>query len=128
MKLESLLLISIIGCILILVLKQYHKAFGVLVSVLICILVMGNLLPQIERIFQTARNIYEQSQMDSMYFSTLCKALGISYLTQMGIDICRDCGENALATSIELCGRIFMLLLSLPLFLTLTETVLEMMP
>lgn len=127
MKPESVLILSIIGCILILILKQYHRAYGVLLSILICILVLLNLLPQMERILHTAENIFLQSQMDSVYFGILCKALGISYLTQMGTDICRDCGENALATSVELCGRILIVLLSLPLFLTLTESVLEMM-
>ncbi|MDE6708794.1 MAG: stage III sporulation protein AD, partial [Oscillospiraceae bacterium] len=44
-----------------------------------------------------------------------------------GIDICKDCGENAISTVVELCGRVLLILLALPLFLTLAETVLEVM-
>lgn len=125
--LESVLIFCIIGCVLILILKQYQKAYGVLLSIGVCILVLLMILPQTERILHTAENIYLQSELDSSYFKLLCKAIGISYLTQIGTDICHDCGESAIATAVELCGRIMLVLLSLPLFLTLTETILELL-
>ena len=124
---ETIVIFCIIGCILALVLKQYQKAYGMLLSLGICVVMLMMLLPHIERIFRTAGNIYEQSQLDASYFHLLCKAVGITYLTQLGTDICRDCGENAIGTAVELCGRILLVLLSLPLFLTLTEMILEMM-
>lgn len=127
LDMTTAVIFCIIGCILILILKQYQKSYGVLLSIGICVLVMMTVMPQIERIFHTAENIYAQSHLDSSYFTILCKAVGIAYLTQLGTDICRDCGENAVGTAVELCGRIMLVLLSLPLFLTLAETVLEMM-
>ncbi|MBR1528279.1 MAG: hypothetical protein IJ642_03115 [Oscillospiraceae bacterium] len=125
--LESVLIFCIIGCILILVLKQYQRAYGVLLSIGICVMVLLTILPQAERILHTAENIYLQSGLDGSYFKLLCKAIGISYLTQLGTDICHDCGESAVASAVELCGRIMLVLLSLPLFLTLAETILELL-
>ena len=127
LHIENAVIFCIIGCILVLILKQYQKSYGVLLSIGICIIVIMTAMPQIERIFDTAENICERSGMDNSYFRILCKAIGISYLTQLGTDICRDCGENAVGTAVELCGRVLLVMLSLPLFLTLAETVLEMM-
>ncbi|MBR1554981.1 MAG: stage III sporulation protein AD [Oscillospiraceae bacterium] len=127
MQIETAVIFCIIGCILVLILKQYQKSYGVLLSIGICTVVMMTAMPQIERIFDTAENICERSGMENSYFRILCKAIGISYLTQLGTDICRDCGENAVGTAVEMCGRILLVMLSLPLFLTLAETVLEMM-
>ncbi len=126
MKTE-ILVFCMICCVLVMLLKQYHKAFGILAGIAVCAAVLMTVLPQAERILQTAENIYLQSRLEQEYFQILCKAVGISWLTQLAGDLCRDCGETAIASAAELCGRILLTLLALPLFLTLAETVLEMM-
>ncbi|MDE6087457.1 MAG: hypothetical protein K2G25_03640 [Oscillospiraceae bacterium] len=127
LSIQTAVIFCIIGCILILILKQYHKAQGVLLSIAMCSMVLLAILPEVRQIFETAENIYSQSSLHLSYFTVLCKAVGISYLTQLGIDICKDCGEQALSTVVELCGRVFLILLALPLFVTLAQTVLELM-
>ena len=49
------------------------------------------------------------------YVEVLLKALGIAILTQYTAEICRECGENAAASGVELTGKIEILLLCLPL-------------
>lgn len=126
-SIQTAVVFCIIGCILILILKQYHKAHGVLLSIALCSMVLLAVLPEIQQILETAESIYARSSLQLSYFTVLCKAVGISYLTQLGIDICKDCGEQALSTVVELCGRVFLILLALPLFVTLAQTVLELM-
>lgn len=45
----------------------------------------------------------------------LFKGLGIAVLTQICADIARDCGENSIASGVELTGKVEILLLCLPL-------------
>lgn len=63
--------------------------------------------------------IYIQKLMNdtsaSTYASVLVKALGIAVLTQCCSEICKECGENGIATGVELVGKIEILLLCLPL-------------
>ncbi|MBR7084792.1 MAG: hypothetical protein IKI37_06420 [Oscillospiraceae bacterium] len=124
---EVAVIFCIIGCILGLVLKQYQKVYGMLLSLGVCGVLLLMLLPEAERIVKTARNIYEQSALEGEYFGILWKAVGIVYLTQLGADVCKDCGENAIGTAVELCGRVLLVLLGLPLFLALAEMILEVM-
>lgn len=49
------------------------------------------------------------------YLPYLIKSMGISFLTCTASDICRDCGESAAATALELVGKCEIALLSLPL-------------
>ena len=58
----------------------------------------------------------ELSNIDNKYSETLLKALGISFCSKLGKDVCNDAGETAIASKIDFCGRICMLILSLPLF------------
>ena len=49
------------------------------------------------------------------YFALMLKALAISFCCKTASEICRDCGENSLASKLELAGKAGILLLSLPL-------------
>ena len=49
------------------------------------------------------------------YFGIMLKAVAISLCCKAGAEICRDCGENSLASKLELAGKAGILLLSLPL-------------
>lgn len=53
------------------------------------------------------------------YFGVMLKGLGVAFLTQTGSDICKDSGENLLASRIELAGKIEILAITLPLIKSL---------
>ena len=50
------------------------------------------------------------------YGVILLKTLGVCFLTQLSADSCRDAGEGALAAKVELAGKLFIVILALPLF------------
>lgn len=45
----------------------------------------------------------------------LLKSIGICYICQFSADSCRDSGQSALASKIELAGKVAVVLLCLPL-------------
>lgn len=49
------------------------------------------------------------------YLDTLTKAIGITVCVQFVSEICRDAGENSLASKLELVGKAEILLLCVPL-------------
>ncbi len=117
--------LCICGCLLALVLRQYQKPQAVLLGLAVCCILLLMILPQIQDILDAASVFFSVSGMNAEYFGILCKAVGITYLTQLGMDFCRDCGENAICTAVELFGRISLISLSMPLFSVLVQTVLE---
>lgn len=50
------------------------------------------------------------------YLTVLIRCLGISFITKLTADICRDSGESAMATQAETAGRILLLIMALPLY------------
>lgn len=56
------------------------------------------------------------------YFEILFKAVGVSLICRIASDVCRDCGENSLASKVELAGKVSIVTLSLPLVRFLLET------
>lgn len=115
----------ICGCILCLVVRQYLRPQALLMGLAVCCMLILSVIPQIWDILDTAGILFSLTGMNYDYFLILCKAVGISYLTQLGMDFCRDCGENAICTAVELFGRISLISLSLPLFTVLVDVILE---
>ena len=115
----------ICGCLLCIVVRQYLRPHALLMALAVCCMLILSVIPQVWEILETAGNLFSLTGMNYDYFLILCKAIGISYLTQLGMDFCRDCGENAICTAVELFGRISLISLSLPLFTVLIDLILE---
>jgi stage III sporulation protein AD len=51
----------------------------------------------------------------SEYFNIILKVLGISFIVQIGADICRDLGEASLASKVEFAGKAAILVMIMPI-------------
>ena len=117
--------LCIVGSVLCVFLREVQRPQAMLLGIAIVTGALLSLMPQVQRILDTAETLWAESGLDPGYVLLLCKAAGIAYLTELGGDVCRDCGESAIASAVGLCGRVSLTLLSLPLFLRLAEIVLE---
>ena len=59
----------------------------------------------------------------SQYMGVLWKALGITYLCEFASGVCRDSGNSLIAGQIELCGKVAVMLLGMPILWALVETI-----
>lgn len=116
MNILSVIGIGLIAAALAVVLRQQRPEFAMLVSlaagVVLLLMVCTSIVPVIEEI----RGIMELSSMPGEYVGILLRALGICFLAQIASDTCKDAGESAIASKVELAGKVMVLLISLPLF------------
>ncbi|HBA46839.1 MAG TPA: stage III sporulation protein AD, partial [Lachnospiraceae bacterium] len=59
----------------------------------------------------------------SRYFSVLFKVVGITWICEFVAGVCRDSGFGAVASQVELFGKIAILFAGMPVFLALIETI-----
>lgn len=57
--------------------------------------------------------------------SAILRMLGVGLITSFTADLCRDLGEGTLASRVELCGRVEILLLCLPFLSELLSLAVE---
>lgn len=98
------------------VLKQYNKEYGLFISLAASVFIIGVILGAIGPVLNFIDSLGEISETDNKYIGILIKALAVCYIVQIAADCCRDCGESAIASKIELAGKIALLIISLPLF------------
>lgn len=105
---------AVLGLMLILVLRRLKEEYAPPVSLLLgigfTVCAMGILAPTVEYLRTLTGNTDE-----SELFTLLFKSAGIAVITTLAADLCRDCGETALAGKTELCGKSVILALCLPL-------------
>ena len=61
------------------------------------------------------------------YVPVILKSAGVAIITTVGVDLCRDAGEQALGNKLELCGKALILSLSLPLVKTVLDNCLALL-
>ena len=99
---------------LIIIVKGQKKEFGTLLSigaatVLVCV-GTACIYPVVAFAQKLSGDVF-----DYPYLKLIMKSLAIALLTQFCSEICRDCGEQTLASGVEFAGRAATLGLCLPL-------------
>ena len=61
--------------------------------------------------------------VDPTYVSIMLKSLFIAGITRFASELCRDCGENGIASKIEVFGKLGIVSLSLPLLRTILDII-----
>ena len=89
----------------------------------VAIAVLG--VSRLEVILDTAKTLGEYIGVKQMYLGTLLKMVGVTYIAEFAAGICKDAGYSALASQIEMFGKLTILVLSLPILLALLRTIQE---
>lgn len=108
------------------VLRQQRPELALLLSVatgvILFTLVVGRLMAAV----QAMEALSSRARVDVMYLGTVLKVIGIAYLTEFGSQVLTDAGERAVATKVEMAGKVLILLLAVPILVAILDRLLEM--
>lgn len=105
-----------------LVVREHNKSFAFILSVAGGILSFLTISDKVGELFTSLMSLSASVPSGVMYVKLMLKVLCIVIITQFTVDICRDNGENALASFTEVSAKVLVLSLVMPLF----ETVISM--
>ena len=114
MKISVIIGIALIAMILCVLLKGYRPEYSVFLSLTAGILILLMTLDALVPVMETLIELIEISGQGREAFTILLKALGVCFITQLAS--CKDAGEGAIASKVELAGKVVILLLAMPLF------------
>ena len=117
--------IGISICILFcsIILKEYNRQFSIVLSIAGAALLFFSAVSELKSVIETVMSFSEVSSSALGYSKLMLKILGITLITQIVCDICRDNGENALASMTATIAKIIVVSLVLPLFETVISIV-----
>lgn len=121
----KIFLIALIGLAVIVLLKELKPEFALLLKfatlLLLGFLAFTGIGDAIAEIFSLGESV----SIDNALLKILLKALGLCLIAQIASDICKDCGESALSTGVELAGKLSIVIMALPVAAQLIAISLE---
>ena len=120
--------IGLISLIIIIIIKQYRPEFTIYISITAGILIITLCMDKLSGIINILTTLSNKTGLNSEYLYILLKITGIAILTEFAVSICNDAGESAIATKIDLGGKIIIISISIPIIVALLELIVKIMP
>ncbi len=121
----SVAVFCVCSAIMSVLLKQHCHEQSIMIAVAVCVAVLGGMMLFVEPVISEIRDVFLQAGISESYISLIFKALAICFITQITCEICRDSGENSIASVAELWGRGAITFISMPILKTLIEKINE---
>ncbi|MFD2045973.1 stage III sporulation protein AD [Ornithinibacillus salinisoli] len=128
MDIIQIVTLGIIASILYIVLKDLKGPFAFFIILVTGIIIFLVVMKQIGSIINLIETLGQKATINGMYIQTILKIIGIAYITELGANITKDAGLGAVAAKIELAGKVFILLLAIPILTAVIEAILNFIP
>ena len=128
MEVTKIIGIGLIALILIIILKQYKPEFVIYVSLIAGALILLISFSKISGIIDLINNLSSRLSVHREFITLLIKITGIAIITEFAVSICRDSNETAIASKVDMGGKIIMVSMSVPIISGLLETILKLLP
>ena len=121
--------LGLTGAVLAVLLRSHGRNdMAMLVSVACGIMILLGLIQPFSSIMATASTLMEKVRLPDIFFKTAAKVVGYALLCEIGVALCRDAGEGALAKKIEIAGKVLILVSALPILVSFADLISSLVP
>ena len=120
--------VGLISLIIIIIVRQYKPEFTLYVSLLAGALILLFIMDKIDGIISLLTSLSNKTAINNEFLGLLIKITGIAFLTEFAVSICKDTGESAIASKIDMGGKVIIISMSIPIISSLLETIIEVLP
>ena len=128
MEIIKIIGIALIALIIIIMLKQYRPEYAIFISILTGVLILFLVMDRLTGIINLIQSIQSKYSINTQFIALLIKITGIAFLSEFAVSICKDSGEAAIASKIELGSKIIIISMSIPIISSLLEIILKILP
>ena len=128
MDIVKIIGIAFVALIIIIILKQYKPEFVIYVSIVAGAIILFLSMDKLSGIINLLENIANKTPVNGRFLSILIKITGIAFLTEFAVSICKDSGETAIASKVDLGGKVIIIAMSIPIISSLLETIVKILP
>lgn len=115
--------ISMITAIIVLLLKKNSPEISLLIVVAACATILSAAFFILKDIVELIKDITITAEIEPAAVSTVIKSVGIGIVSKFASDVCKDAGQTAAASSVELFGSVAVVYIALPLIKTVLKNI-----
>lgn len=125
MKLVALAIMSTVLCLL---LKKERPEMAMFIALATGVIIFLGATYKLNYIIESIQELANKANIPTMYISLIIKLIGIAYLMEFAIQICKDCGEGNIASKLEFGGKIIVMAMSFPILFSIVEVIINIIP
>lgn len=128
MEIMQLIGIGLISTIICSILRPKKPDIANFITILTWAIVLMSMMVKLNFVIESIQDLANKSNIPTMYISLIIKLIGIAYLMEFGIQICKDSGESSIASALEVGGKIIVMTMSFPILLSIVDMILNIIP
>ena len=125
---EKVVMIGIMAVLLAIPLKKDKAEFSMLLILTSCLIISALAVWKIRDLLSYLKSLQAYLGNGSIYIKVLFKMIAVTYMAELGANLCRDAGYAAVAGQIEFYGKLMLLAVSLPVLTSLFDVLLRFVP
>lgn len=123
MEIMKIAAIAIGGVIMAAIVKSFKPELSLYVVLATILVIFLMALDKLTAVFQFLASVYNEMTYGKDFFPIIIKVLVVAYLADFTSQLCRDAGETAIGSKVELAGKIIIFYLSMPILLAILELI-----
>lgn len=128
MQLLQIVGIGIVATVIIIILRVQKPEIAVQASIVTGVVIFMLLASKLSAVIDLLESYADRADIKPVYFTTVLKITGIAYIAEFGAEVCKDAGESAIASKIELAGKVTIVVLAVPIITSLLDLIIKVMP
>lgn len=117
---------AVAAAILSLVIKKNNPELAMLLGLIAAVLAVYFALDAVRPVLDMMEELKNTASLAGDIYLPVLKCLGIGIITQIGSGLCKDAGQTAAGTGVELCGTVAAILCTLPLIRSILSIIEEL--
>ncbi|MFA6939490.1 MAG: stage III sporulation protein AD [Clostridiaceae bacterium] len=105
--------------------KEEREDIRILIGIAASCILLLLIFPQIKSLFTIIEELSVKAKIDFIYIKIVLKVIGITYLATFCSEICKDAGENSLASKVEITAKILILISTVPIMMAVLNSIVK---
>ena len=115
MEIMQIIGVALISTTLCLVIKKDRPEIAMFIGILTGVIILVSVIFKLGFIIESINELATKANIPSVYITLIIKLIGIAYLMEFAIQLCKDCGEGSIASKLEFGGKIIVMTMSFPI-------------
>ena len=107
--------IGLVALVVIIIFKQNKPEFVIYIELIAGVIILSLCFDKITTVVNFIREISTKIELSNKFVGVMLKITGIAILAEFATSICKDAGESAIASKIEIGSKIIIVTTAIPI-------------
>ncbi len=123
MELLKITAVALAGVMTAALLKSVNRDISIYVVFATVIIIFLSVIDRLADIFTFLEDMYDSVAYGRTFFPVMIKVLAVAYITDLTAQLCKDAGEGAIGSKVELAGKVIIFAVSMPVLTAILEMI-----